>query len=182
MWLSPLQAVLKARRLHSLGTLNPVPYGITVVNCISWVSYSIIIKDYYVYFANCFGVILGLFSTSTALSILYSPNINEKGKKVHFQLECLLIAGAFYFITIFLIIGLVFNSKNVDSKIAGYITGWFSVLCALSYYGSPLSTLKEVITTRDSATLHVPMICANAVNATAFVSLLIHYNSNPNTK
>ena len=62
MWLTPLQSILKARRLHSLGTLNPIPFGVIVLNCIGWSGYGIMSQDFFIYFSNSPGILLGLLS------------------------------------------------------------------------------------------------------------------------
>lgn len=47
--------------------------------------------------------------------------------------------------------------------------GTISCAGGLAYYASPLSTLVEVLKTRDSSSLYVPVICANLCNATSWV-------------
>lgn len=39
MYASPVAAVLRASKQQSLGELNPVPFSITVANCIIWSTY-----------------------------------------------------------------------------------------------------------------------------------------------
>lgn len=51
MWLSPIYAVLEARQHHKLGDINPLPFGVIVVNCMGWVGYSVIRQDYFLFLA-----------------------------------------------------------------------------------------------------------------------------------
>lgn len=165
MWVSPFTAICRSRRQHSLGTLNPFPFGITVFNCIAWVGYSILTEDYWLFFANFPGLVLGLFYSISALAILYSPHINERGKGVYQVLENILIGSAAFYCLEFCLVGFVFPQQGVSSTVGEHLVGYTGVLAALCYYGAPLSTMKIILQTKDSSTLHIPMIIANMCNA-----------------
>jgi hypothetical protein len=53
--LSPCTAILKARQETCLGSLNPLPFALTIVNCIGWSAYGLIRRDFFIYFANSSG-------------------------------------------------------------------------------------------------------------------------------
>ena len=59
MWASPLMLVLDARRTKNIGKINPIPFALIVVNCIGWIIFSVVKVDYFIFFANCAGVIIG---------------------------------------------------------------------------------------------------------------------------
>jgi hypothetical protein len=65
MWLSPLHAVLMARSKGSLGSLNPLPFNMMMVNSIAWVMYAVLLNDYYVFFGKR-TIILPLFARRLA--------------------------------------------------------------------------------------------------------------------
>jgi hypothetical protein len=117
MWLSPLTVVLKARRVHSLGVLNPTPWAITWWNCIAWSGYALTRKDYLLFFANCTGAALGLFYSITALSILYSPHINDRGKGMHATIETLILGSIPFYAILFFLIVIVFPTTSVTPEV-----------------------------------------------------------------
>lgn len=78
MWLVSLPFILMIRHidrslkeLEGTLTINPYPYLFMILNCLSWVVYSFFISDFFVFFSNVFGLLLGLFYTLSALTILH---------------------------------------------------------------------------------------------------------------
>ena len=53
--LSPCTAILKARQESRLGSLNPLPFSLTIMNCIGWSAYGLMRRDFFIYFANVSG-------------------------------------------------------------------------------------------------------------------------------
>lgn len=71
MWTAPLKSVREARKNGRLGDLNPTPWAVMTGNCIAWVSYSFIIKNYFVFFGNATGFIISLWLNMNAIKLLY---------------------------------------------------------------------------------------------------------------
>lgn len=65
MFCSPLPAVLRANRARSLVELNALPFAAMCVNCTAWVFYALLLTDWYIYFGNLPGMLLGMFYVLT---------------------------------------------------------------------------------------------------------------------
>ena len=61
MFFSPLLAVLRVRRNENLGDLNPLPFPVILGNCCSWLVYSFLTHDWFLFFGNLPGILLGMF-------------------------------------------------------------------------------------------------------------------------
>ncbi len=72
MFATPMRAVLRARRESHLRDLNPVPWPAITGNCIAWIGYSYIKRDWFVFAANEPGFIMGIFYSLTAINL--APN------------------------------------------------------------------------------------------------------------
>jgi len=47
-WLAPISSANKAVATNfTLGELNPLPWAMMLGNCVGWVAYSFIVKDYW---------------------------------------------------------------------------------------------------------------------------------------
>jgi hypothetical protein len=49
----------------ALQDLNALPFAAMAVNCASWVFYALLYKDYYIYFGNLPGMLMGMFYVLT---------------------------------------------------------------------------------------------------------------------
>ena len=169
MWLSPLRAVLEVRRTKKMGVLNPLPFGITVINCIAWVTYGCMKRDLYLFFANGSGLVLGFFYCLSVLPYLNrdeSATIEEKRLKM--GVEVLVVGGVAFWAMIAMIVFIILDPTQTHDVMTGQtIVSSFGVVCGLSYYASPLTTMVEVIKIKDSSSLYAPMILMNL--ATAFL-------------
>jgi hypothetical protein len=47
--------------LLCLQDLNALPFAAMAINCASWVFYALLYKDYYIYFGNLSGMLMGMF-------------------------------------------------------------------------------------------------------------------------
>ena len=166
MWLSPLRAVLEVRRTKQLGALNPLPFGITVVNCIAWVMYACQKRDFFIFFANGSGLVLGFFYCLSIFPHLNAGTIAEKRLKM--RLEVMVIGGVAFWAVIAMIVFIILDpTQTNDVAIGQTVVSSFAVITTLSYYASPLTTMAEVIKIKDSSSLYAPMILMNL--ATAFL-------------
>jgi solute carrier family 50 protein (sugar transporter) len=161
MYSSPLVAILAAREKQSLGNLNPIPFGLAVVNAMAWVTYSVLLKDYFIFIANTPGVIFGIFFTTSSLALLARTDGGMKSRNFR-VLEFILIFGLVCFSILIMIVGVTLASYPGTGKtIVAFVANSTCVI----YYGAPCSTMLTVISTKDSSSLHLPMILANALNA-----------------
>ena len=170
MWLSPLPAVLEARRRHSLGALNPLPYGVTVLNCIGWTGYGIMRRDYFVFFSNSSGLVLGIFYSLSALSIMYKPGMGKDERQAHSYLEALVVSAFVMWLGVFLIVGIAASGFGTEQNyFNGSLVGYLGSVCGLIYYSAPLSVMRKVVETKDSSSLYLPTIATNMGNALMWV-------------
>lgn len=163
MWLSPIIAMQKARESGSLGNLNPVPFSVIVINCIGWTFFSIVTQDYFVFFANMTGVVLGLYLTISSLYLLGRDHDNKSNQQNKLYIESIIIGGVTFWLIIVLICGIILDSSQLNTSKS--IVGGLSCACAVCYYAAPLSTLMEILRTKDASSLYFPTILVNLTNA-----------------
>ena len=63
MFFSGVPGFLERKRLGELGNFNPLPYPVILANCASWIAYSLYIDDYFLFFANAPGMLVGVYFT-----------------------------------------------------------------------------------------------------------------------
>jgi len=157
MFLSPLKAVLDMRRSGRLGELNPIPFPVVVANCVAWVGYSIVTKDPYVFLANDPGLILGLFYTFSAYGYADS--------KMRNKMMALMLIFTMALSGVALTVASTPMSRNEKTLLWGITSN----VVLLVYYCAPLTTVKEVLVTRSSASLYWPLCLMNVLNGSLWV-------------
>lgn len=166
MWLSPMNGVLEARRKRDLGSLNPIPFAVTVCNCVGWVIYGCMRRDYYIFWANSPGLVLGCFYSLSSLVLL-----NRKRSDVmrYNIMTAILIFSASFWCFMAMIACIVFDD-SAQSKEQGIVfIGTLGMAFGLCYYISPLSSMLQVIRKRDSSSLSTPLIATSFCNALLWV-------------
>jgi solute carrier family 50 (sugar transporter) len=165
MWFSPLKVILDARMKQDLGSMNPYPFVITILNCIGWFMYGVLQRDFFIFFANVSGIGLGLFYSLTCLAILAKKSPKDGFSDTYTNVEAL-----FIFVFVFwAVMGMVVNNAFVHAddpvKEGTTMVGLLSCAFSIMYYAAPLSTMYEVISKKDASSLYLPMILINAINA-----------------
>lgn len=157
MFLSPLKAVLDMRRSGRLGELNAIPFPVVVANCVAWVGYGIVTKDPYVFLANDPGLLLGLFYTFSAYGY---ADVKTRNK-----LLALILVFTMALSGVALTVASTPMSKNEKTLLWGVTAN----VVLLVYYCAPLTTVKEVLMTRSSASLYWPLCMMNVLNGLLWV-------------
>lgn len=152
MFLSTMPAIRAARRDSDFGELNAVPFAMTVGNCVSWLSYSFIIANPYVFWSNAPGLLLGLFYTMTAVR-LAKPAARK-------TLEVLLLV----IFAINVTAGFASSMVITDFATRQLLWGLVANGILICYYASPLSTLWSVIKQRNAASIYPPLSMLNTLN------------------
>lgn len=152
MFCSPLPAVLRANRAKSLGELNALPFAAMCVNCTAWVFYALLLTDWYIYFGNLPGMLLGLFYVLTCYK--FSKEAAQD------MLRNLLISAIF----LYWLMGFVSMAASLSDAATKTLWGATSVAVLGVYYVAPLSSVAKVIAERDSSSLHWPLCSMNIVN------------------
>jgi solute carrier family 50 protein (sugar transporter) len=161
-----MSAVLAARRKQDLEMLNPIPFAVTVCNCVAWTMYSCMRRDYFIFWSNGTGLCLGLFYSLVSLTLL-SRRKKDEGK-LSLMLGLLLSTAMFW--CLMAMISCIVYTDDVASKEQGIVfIGTLGMAFSLAYYASPLSTILHVLKTKDSSTLYMPLILSSLVNSIMWV-------------
>jgi uncharacterized protein with PQ loop repeat len=138
------------------------------MNCIGWVLYGILRKDFFIFFSNIFGLILGLFYSLTAIAALSASNGKDQSDIFLRQLlEMMILGSVTVWSMVGLVVGVILPSELTENGI--FAIGILGCGCGLAYYGSFLSTMSQVIKTKDSSSLYLPTLFANLSNASLWV-------------
>lgn len=160
-------AVLHVRKTKTLGVLNPIPFGVTVFNCIAWLIYGCMKRDYFLFFANGSGLIFGFYYCLSVIPHIPEGEETTPDKKyLKLVMEVLVMGSIIFWAMIALIVFIIMDtSKVINVKVGQTIVSSFGIIGGLSYYGSPLSSMFSVIKLKDSSSLHTPMILTNLAAA-----------------
>lgn len=85
-------------------------------------------------------------------------------------MERMIVGGLGFWCLVGSVVGIAFSIANVPLSIGEGIVGYLSLVCSLGYYASPLTTMRQVIASKDSSSLYIPTIAANMTNALMWVS------------
>lgn len=152
LYFSPMAAVLSASKNKSLGELNPIPLAIMAVSSLCWLVYGLSIRDPYVTLSNVPGSIASIYYVTAVLPLV-------QGKQLKTTQSIILALSA---ITINLWTWLSLTNKTIleiSSALGSFASVLFIVLS-----GSPLSTIKKVVTTRNSASILTQLTAAQVMN------------------
>jgi solute carrier family 50 protein (sugar transporter) len=162
MFFSGVPGFLERKRLGELGDFNPLPYPVILANCASWIAYSLYIDDYFLFFANAPGMLVGVYFT------MVGYGLSPYGGKTRDAIErwTVGLVGALLALTLY--VGLVAKKESDGHKQT--TIGLFCNAVLLVYYASPLTTIKEVLEKRDASSLYWPISCANIVNGMSWAT------------
>lgn len=162
MFATSLPAILKARANNDIGNINPIPYGVTVMNCVGWTIYGVMQRDFFIFFGNMPGGVLSIFYTVSSL-VLLARRGESKDVSMYRLLESIFLAALVFWGVMGMIVGIAMGPQ--DAAMGSFIVGLIVSGCGLAYYVAPLSTVRQVIVTRNASSLYAPMIVMNLVNA-----------------
>ena len=133
-----------------------------MINAISWCVFGIILGDYYIFIANAPGVVCGLFCVTSSLVIM-GQNKGDFGDFNYRVVENILLGGVTFFLALGMVIGITL--VNYDKEIRDVVVALVANSACVLYYGAPCSTMYEVIVSKNSSSLHLPMIFMNFLNS-----------------
>jgi len=174
-------------------------------NCLGWITYAILIKNYYVFFGNCPGFLLSVYFNLCAVKLQYyqfgankmkSEYVNlseERGKKYHarenseadhntsqeeIDVDNMMLQVAakqkeapaahekmvvvIVVLWTAIIAGISFADIAQDTR--EFIVGLVVNFNLLFFYGAPLSTIFTVLKTRNSVSIHIPLMLTATAN------------------
>ncbi|EME26037.1 uncharacterized protein Gasu_63060 [Galdieria sulphuraria] len=154
LFLAPMKSVLEVRNNEDIGPLNPVPYCFIFGSTSGWLLYGASVKNFYIWWANCPGLLLAIFYILSCHAVL------EKGKR-RFLYEALTLS-----VLGLTIICAFLSAFILPKNIANITLGVLANTMLTCFYASPLSTLIAVVRLKDASSLD-PWLCAmNTVNGT----------------
>lgn len=162
IFLSSYKQVEASVQSKSLANHNPLPYPMIVGNCLAWLLYSFLIKDYWVFFSNIGGIGLGLYYTLLVFGIA-SQDVYQKERT---QIIQFLLGGVIFCFTgaffAFVILADTTNAVNAHQKT---MMGVVAIVELIMFYASPLSTLFQVIKTKNAEVFQWPLSVTCFLNA-----------------
>eukprot|EP00195_Chlamydomonas_chlamydogama_P011063 CAMPEP_0202891162 /NCGR_PEP_ID=MMETSP1392-20130828/1301_1 /ASSEMBLY_ACC=CAM_ASM_000868 /TAXON_ID=225041 /ORGANISM="Chlamydomonas chlamydogama, Strain SAG 11-48b" /LENGTH=259 /DNA_ID=CAMNT_0049574843 /DNA_START=36 /DNA_END=815 /DNA_ORIENTATION=+ len=153
MYAVPIKAVTRASQNRTLGDLNPIPFSVTVANTIIWLSYGLLRLDPFITTPNCLGVVMAIYCTVTTYGLA--------DEKVRSRVRMVLCAEAVLLPVLWVVSAFAFSDVKDQQNLWGLAGNTISLI----YYGAPLSSMAEVIRTRNSASILLPLTMVNLTNA-----------------
>jgi len=165
---SPYTAVHKAKEEGSLGQLNSHPIVVSYAQCCMWLVYTMCLNDVCMLLANLGGAMITL-----DMIIICSQIGTEQQRR---DLLYLSVASTFLTWTMgFLVLppGALLHENGKE------IVGWLAVGLSLVMFASPLSTIIEVIKTKDASSIYLPLTFASILCAGLWASYGLMLNEWP---
>ena len=157
MFFASVPELQKYRKMNEWGSLNSHPYPIVVCNCIGWMMYGSVIKDYWVFVSNFPGLLVSVYALMIALTL------NARNEKKRKELEKMVLVSCALLSVMGFVLGVVMHGDEKEGK-KRFASGIFCNVVLAIYYASPLSEMRQIITERDASSLYWPMSVAITVN------------------
>ena len=71
MFAAPFKDLKKAIKKGDLGDLNPTPWAFMLGNCLGWVTYAFLLRNPWVFFGNCPGLLMSIWFNLGAVKLSY---------------------------------------------------------------------------------------------------------------
>ena len=153
LYCSPLAAVLERDKAGSMGDLNPLPAAVTVLSSAAWLQYGLSVANPYIVASNVPGVVASIAGFVIMLPLMMG---SSKLKLVQgtFVAGCAATLGLWTW--------LIFSGMEAAARsttLGLWASALFIVLCS-----SPLSSMRQIITSRDASSVYAPMTAAQCLN------------------
>jgi hypothetical protein len=190
LFMAPFTAVLARVQAKSLGKLNPLPVGMTVLSSWAWLQYGLSVPDPYIVAGNLPALTAAVYGL-----LLMLPLMHEARHAPALQMVVRVFVGG-CFVAFSLWAYLIFarvDSAQRSSTLGSYATVIFIVCthgshsarshshvhtashrvttdgdgigaCSQVLAASPLSSMRTVLATRDASSIYAPMTAAQCVN------------------
>lgn len=152
LYFSPMAAVRAASKDGSLGDLNPIPLALMAVASMCWLVYGLSIRNPFVALSNLPGCVAAIWYSTTVLPLL-------KGSQLKTTQNTIVTLSAVV-VTLWTYLSLSNRPMGqVQSMLGLFASGLFIVLS-----GSPLSTIKTVLSTRNAGSILSSTTIAQVTN------------------
>eukprot|EP00878_Enallax_costatus_P016032 GHUV01016808.1.p1 GENE.GHUV01016808.1~~GHUV01016808.1.p1 ORF type:complete len:222 (+),score=60.16 GHUV01016808.1:184-849(+) len=136
--------------------LNPFPFAVALVCTATWVAYGFAARDYNMFLANIPGFTATLYTTVTSHALA--------NRKTQNMMMTMLLVSA----PIILVMG-VLSAWVTTGNQAQLMWGFTCNAVTIAYYGAPLSTIVQVIRSRNSNSIYLPMCICNLINTLLWI-------------
>ncbi len=192
---APIHDLNQALARGSLGSLNTTPWAVMTGNCLGWCAYSYYTNDPFVLASNLPGLILSLWLNIGACKLQYLAQIraipnfqdslddNEPETAHQKPMFSQRLTSSPQDEVLFGILGLwavvLVSVRWLNSLLEQHlfsvwepqsVIGLIVNINLIFFYGAPLQTMKLVLETRSSDTIHTPTVTRNVVNAIFWMS------------
>lgn len=165
MFLSPFPEIERCKTKRSLGHLNALPYPFVAANCAAWMIYGGISGNYWVYIPNFTGYFCGTYYSFVAYAL------DEKIRGTMERIVAVLIILVSF---IGMVVSCVMKNSSESARLV--VAGILANLILVVYYSAPLSTMAEVVRTKDSKSMHFPLVFCNGLNGLCWTTYGIALN------
>jgi solute carrier family 50 protein (sugar transporter) len=168
MFAAPVQDLREGLKKGSLGVLNPLTWAMMTGNCLGWVAYAYYTHDPFVLAANLPGFIISLWLNFGAIKLQYYDLMKSKQVPESLTMvpqETILLRILVIWSFVLLWVGWWHPTLN-SSHIVGLVVNVNLVF----FYGAPLHTIKKVVETKCSDSIHVPTMVLNWSNTSFWLA------------
>ncbi|KAG5175842.1 sugar efflux transporter for intercellular exchange-domain-containing protein [Tribonema minus] len=166
LFLSPMRELLKVDKSQALGDLNVFPLAMISVNCFAWTGYAIVKSNLWIFLTNFPSVMIGLFymTIMTKCADLGAARLN--------MIRIITCAGlAFDGLGLLLMIALTGEQQQAARE---NIMGTICIIVLVIFYVAPLSTLAQVLKTKDSSAFFLPLALTTAINGAIWTAFGVY--------
>lgn len=183
LFAAPINDLRKALRERTLGSLNPNPWAVMSGNCLGWCTYAYYTNDPFILASNLPGLVLSFWLNFGAAKLQYLAqveavisSINRGGEEskvfpslkdasveslVTSPQETLFLRVIIIWSTILICVGWIGFVQGYESQVVGILVN----INLIFFYAAPLETMKTVVETKCSESIHGPTVTLNCVNA-----------------
>jgi len=154
LYFSALPEVLRARTSGSLGAFNPLPSTIMVLSVLLWLCYGLSVKNPWIVASNLPGAAAVLLTFVVMLPLM------GKDHEALTSCQATLVGGTM--LTLCMFTGLIFSGAT--AAVSAQFIGYLASACFVCLAASPLSTIRTVISSRNSASIYLPLTLAQCAN------------------
>ncbi|KAJ1559423.1 hypothetical protein HK096_000611 [Nowakowskiella sp. JEL0078] len=149
IYLAPWKDVHASLRLGTLlDSVNPLVFSTMAPNCIGWVLYGMYNQNYYVAVPSFLGYLFGTYY------LLITGGMSSPDRQ---RLAIRTYLGFISLVFVSSIVSFISLSTLNGGSVGKQLVGWTCVLILVFMYASPLTTMWEVLKTRNSASIGLPL-------------------------
>jgi len=160
LFLGPMPAMIRARRAGTLGAINASLFPWIVVNCAAYLSLGVLRKDKNLVIANFPGFVFGLFYLFSCLILATKDNrfnVTERSEQLTLGLSSALAV-------------VLVTSRWLSTEAANALIGNFAMVMSICMFAAPLSTVRQVLRERNSASINLGFLSGQMANCTMWTS------------